>query len=75
MLFRSVLRAALLLVAKAEKEFAESGSDQNTVLKKQTLYRPQMPAENWNYWRFQGEFWRDELGSYRQVVHSRCLDR
>ncbi len=59
-------------VAKAEKEFAESGSDQNTVLKKQTLYRPQMPAENWNYWRFQGEFWRDEIGYYQYTLRNGC---
>lgn len=23
-------------------------------------------------WPFNGEYWRDELGYYRQVVHSRC---
>jgi tetratricopeptide (TPR) repeat protein len=26
-------------------------------------------------WPFDGEFWRDELGSYRQVIHSRCVNR
>ena len=59
-------------VAKAEKEFAETGSDQNVLLKKQTLYRPQMPAENWNYWRFQGEFWRDEIGYYQYTLKKGC---
>ena len=23
-------------------------------------------------WPFDGEYWRDELGYYRQVVHSSC---
>jgi tetratricopeptide (TPR) repeat protein len=59
-------------VAKAEKEFAETGSDQNVLLKKQTLYRPQMPAENWNYWKFQGEFWRDEIGYYQYTLKKGC---
>lgn len=59
-------------VAKAEKEFAESGSDQSALLRKQTLYRPQMPAENWNYWRFQGEFWRDEIGYYQYTLKRGC---
>jgi hypothetical protein len=59
-------------IAKAEKEFAESGADQSSLLKKQTLYRPQMPAENWNYWKFQGEFWRDEIGYYQYTLKKGC---
>jgi tetratricopeptide (TPR) repeat protein len=59
-------------VAKAEKEFAESGSDQSLLLKRQTLYRPRMPAENWNYWKFQGEFWRDEIGYYQYTLKKGC---
>ena len=42
------------------------------MLKKQTLYRPQMPAENWNYWKFQGEFWRDEIGYYQYTLKKGC---
>jgi adenosylhomocysteinase len=57
---------------KAEKEFAESGADQNSLLRKQTLYRPSMPAENWNYWKFQGEFWRDEIGYYQYTLKNGC---
>jgi hypothetical protein len=59
-------------IAKAEKEFAESGADQNSLLRKQTLYRPSMPAENWNYWKFQGEFWRDEIGYYQYTLKKGC---
>lgn len=54
--------------SKAEKELAEAGVDQRGLLKQQTLYRPQMPGENWNYWRFQGEFWRDEIGYYQYTL-------
>lgn len=58
--------------AKAEKELAETGVDQRAVLRKQTLYRPAMPAENWNYWKFQGEFWRDEIGYYQYTLKKGC---
>jgi hypothetical protein len=30
------------------------------------------PDEEHVLWPFDGEFWRDELGFYRQVVVSRC---
>lgn len=59
-------------VAKAGKEIAESGVDQGAVLRKQTLYRPKMPAENWNYWKFEGEFWRDEIGYYQYTLKRGC---
>jgi tetratricopeptide (TPR) repeat protein len=59
-------------IAKAEKELAESGVDEQGVLRKQTLYRPAMPAENWNYWKFQGEFWRDEIGYYQYTLKRGC---
>ncbi|MBL9039553.1 MAG: tetratricopeptide repeat protein [Archangium sp.] len=59
-------------IAKAGKEIAESGVDQASVLRKQTLYRPGMPAENWNYWKFQGEFWRDEIGYYQYTLKRGC---
>ena len=59
-------------VAKAGKEIAETGMDQNAVLRKQTLYRPTMPAENWNYWKFEGEFWRDEIGYYQYTLKRGC---
>ena len=58
--------------SKAEKELAEAGVDQTQVLRGQTLYRPKMPAENWNYWKFQGEFWRDEIGYYQYTLKTGC---
>ena len=59
-------------IAKAEKEIAEKGINQAAVLEKQTIYRPQMPAENWNYWKFEGEFWRDEIGYYQYTLKKGC---
>jgi tetratricopeptide (TPR) repeat protein len=61
-------------IAKAEKELAEAGLAQDGLLAKQVLFRPRMPAESWNYWRFQGEFWRDEIGYYQYTLKSGCLD-
>ncbi len=58
--------------SKAEKELFEAGVDQSTLLKRQTLYRPKMPAENWNYWKFQGEFWIDEIGYYQYTLKNGC---
>lgn len=61
-------------VAKAEKELAEQNFDVASDLASQTLYRPKTPAENWNYWRFQGEFWRDEIGYYQYTLKRGCPD-
>ena len=58
--------------SKAEKELAEAGLDQAKMLSRQTLYRPTMPAENWNYWKFQGEFWIDEIGYYQYTLKKGC---
>ncbi|MFL5321484.1 MAG: tetratricopeptide repeat protein [Myxococcaceae bacterium] len=58
--------------AKAEKELAEAGIDQQKLLAEKPLFRPKMPAENWNYWKFQGEFWRDEIGYYQYTLKKGC---
>jgi len=58
--------------AKAEKELAEAGVDQRKLLSQQKLFRPASPAENWNYWRFQGEFWIDEIGYYQYTLKRGC---
>ncbi len=57
---------------KSEKELFEGGIDQTKILDAQTLYRPRMPAEDWNYWRFQGEFWIDEIGYYQYTLKRGC---
>ncbi len=61
--------------SKAEKEIAEAGVDQRKLLASQALHRPKMPAEDWNYWKFQGEFWRDEIGYYQYTLKTGCLDQ
>lgn len=57
---------------KAEKEILESNTNVQARLDKQRLYRPEMPAENWEYWSFQGEFWIDEIGYYQYTLKSGC---
>jgi tetratricopeptide (TPR) repeat protein len=55
-----------------EKDLLQAGLDQKALLKKQSLYRPQMPGAAWNYWKFQGEFWRDEIGYYQYTLKRGC---
>ena len=61
--------------SKAEKELFEAGVDQQKLLSAKPLFRPKMPAENWNYWKFQGEFWRDEIGYYQYTLKRGCPAR
>jgi TolA-binding protein len=58
--------------ANAEKELAEEGLDLPAYISKKSIYRPRVPAENWNYWKFQGEFWRDEIGYYQYTLKNGC---
>ena len=34
---------------------------------------PPLTDEEHQYWPFDGEYWKDELGSYTTVIPSRCL--
>lgn len=61
--------------SKAAKELAEQGVDQKAVLASKKLFRPRMPAEDWNYWKFQGEFWIDEIGYYQYTMKKGCPAR
>src|SRR5690606_22076331 len=47
--------------SKAETERIESGVDVEAHLARQKHYRPRIPAEDWEYWNFQGEYWIDEI--------------
>jgi tetratricopeptide (TPR) repeat protein len=58
--------------SKAEKEIFETGVDQKRLLAQKSLYRPSIPAENWNYWKFEGEFWIDEIGYYQYTLKKGC---
>ena len=59
-------------VTKAEKEILESNTNIQARLGEQELLRPKMPAEDWEYWSFQGEFWIDEIGYYQYTLKSGC---
>jgi len=55
-----------------EKDLLQAGVDQKTLLTRQSLYRPKMPGANYNYWKFQGEFWIDEIGYYQYTLKRGC---
>jgi tetratricopeptide (TPR) repeat protein len=55
-----------------EKDLLQAGVDQKTLLTRQSLYRPAMPGAAWNYWKFQGEFWIDEIGYYQYTLKRGC---
>lgn len=55
-----------------EKDLLLEGVDQKAVLKNQSIYRPKMPSAAWNYWKFEGEFWRDEIGYYQYTLKRGC---
>jgi len=56
-----------------QKDLLQAGVDQKAVLSRQSLYRPAMPGPAWNYWKFQGEFWIDEIGYYQYTLKRGCL--
>jgi hypothetical protein len=55
-----------------EKDLLQVGVDQKALLTSQSLYRPAMPGPAWNYWKFQGEFWIDEIGYYQYTLKRGC---
>jgi tetratricopeptide (TPR) repeat protein len=59
-------------MAKREKDLLESGYDAETVLARQRMGRPLMPASGAEYWEFDGEVWPDELGYYQYTVKNAC---
>lgn len=58
--------------ADAETKRLESGWNFKDALTTQTLDRPVIPAEDWEYWKFQGEFWIDEIGYYQFTLRTGC---
>jgi tetratricopeptide (TPR) repeat protein len=57
---------------KAEKELVEAGIDQGALLASQRIHRPRAPGRNWDYWKFEGEFWIDEIGYYQYTLKRGC---
>ena len=60
---------------KAEKELVEAGVDQQKVLLSQKLLRPGKPGDEWEYFKFDGEFWTDEIGYYQYTLKNGCPAR
>ncbi|MBF5044029.1 tetratricopeptide repeat protein [Aggregicoccus sp. 17bor-14] len=58
-----------------EKDLLAQGVDQKKLLTRQSLYRPKIPGADWNYWKFQGEFWIDEIGYYQYTLKRGCPAR
>lgn len=61
--------------SKAEKDVLEQNQDQKGHLGAQTIYRPKMPSEAWEHWKFNGEFWLDEIGYYQFTLKNGCIVR
>jgi hypothetical protein len=57
-------------IAGREKELATSGADGALVA--QPHRDPAQVADDEELWPFEGEYWRDELGSYRYELGQRC---
>ena len=59
-----------------EKEFLEqkltSGGEQAAVRKYELKYAV---PDDYLYWPFDGEYWRDELGTYQYTLTKGCIDR
>ncbi|AKU90564.1 tetratricopeptide repeat protein [Vulgatibacter incomptus] len=73
--FESQAKIIRFETSKAEKKRLESGVDYAQALGNQNLERPVIPAEDWEYWNFQGEFWIDEIGFYQFTLKSGCMER
>lgn len=73
--FRDQANIIRFEISNAEKELAMEGVDQQAYLASQSIFRPAMPAPDFHYWRFQGEFWRDEIGAYRYTLKNGCMQQ
>jgi tetratricopeptide (TPR) repeat protein len=58
---------------KAEKDLIEKGIDHKKVLAADRIYRPKIPGAAYDYWRFEGEYWADEIGHYRYTLKNACV--
>ncbi|HQK17292.1 MAG TPA: hypothetical protein PLJ27_07555, partial [Polyangiaceae bacterium] len=63
----------LIDVTAAERNKLEQAVQSGQVSREESkIYGVVKPDEEHVLWPFNGEFWRDELGFYRQVVISNC---
>ena len=73
--FDSNAEIILFETLKAEKDVIEKNADASDRLAEQKLYRAKVPSPAWDYWRFEGEFWIDEIGYYEYTLKNACVLR
>ncbi len=73
--FDSNAEIILFETLKAEKEMIEKNIDTTARLAEQKLWRAKVPSPAWDYWRFEGEFWIDEIGYYEYTLKNACVYR
>jgi hypothetical protein len=73
--FDSNAEIILFETLKAEKDVIEKNVDASSRLGEQKLYRAKVPSPAWDYWRFEGEFWIDEIGYYEYTLKNACVLR
>jgi hypothetical protein len=63
----------LIDITAAQRNLLDDALKQGQVTSAESkIYGVVNPDEEHVLWPFDGEFWRDELGFYRQVVQSAC---
>ena len=63
----------LIDITAAQRNLLDEKIQTNQVSKAEAkIYGVVKPDEEHVIWPFNGEYWRDELGFYRQVVESAC---
>jgi len=55
-----------------EKQLSEGGSSRDVI--RRYKYSVAVP-DDYLYWPYKGEYWRDELGTYRYTLTKGCIDR
>jgi hypothetical protein len=63
----------LIDITSAQRNLLDEKLQQGQVSKAESkIFGVVKPDEEHLLWPYQGEYWRDELGFYRQVVESAC---
>ena len=69
---RQLLDLTRLSIDVARARAADAGARAEQLARPGAVGRRIVPDFEHTVWPFDGEFWRDELGSYQQLVASRC---
>lgn len=70
--FQSQINILDFEVTDAERRWLEEGKE---ILKgrRARAPRPDIPNDQWQHWKFAGEFWKDELGYYAHSLRTECF--